>query len=72
MSSFIYFLIFTESALRPIQSYSRNVCMSVCVFVCVSVTPRKPRVPMDYRPLVEWHIANIGISLDVFEFSHFR
>ena len=29
-------LIFTESAPRPIQSSSRNVCVSVCVFsVCV-------------------------------------
>ena len=36
--------------------------------VCLSVTPQKPRFPMDYRPLVEGHIANIGISLDLFEF----
>ena len=26
---------------------------------------------MDYSPLVEWYIANIGISLDVLEFLRF-
>ena len=31
--------LFTESALRPIQSISRDVRTFVCVFVCVSVTP---------------------------------
>ena len=31
----------------------------------------KPRFPMDWRPLVEGYIANIGISLDVFEFWRF-
>ena len=30
----------------------------------------KPRFPMDQRPLVAGHIANFGISLDVFEFLH--
>ena len=29
---------------------------------------RKPRFPMDYRPLGKGHIANFGIFLDVFEF----
>ena len=28
----------------------------------------KPRFPMDKRPLVEGHIANFGISLDIFQF----
>ena len=32
----------------------------------------KPHLPMNYRPLVEWRIANFGIFLDVFEFLHFR
>ena len=27
---------------------------------------------MDWRPLVEGYIANFGISLDIFEFFHFR
>ena len=31
----------------------------------------KPRFPMDQRPLVEGHIANVGIPLDVFEFLQF-
>ena len=31
--------IFTESALRPIQSVSRDVRLCVCLFVCLSVTP---------------------------------
>ena len=31
----------------------------------------KPRFPMDQRPLVEGYIANVGISLDVFEFFRF-
>ena len=31
----------------------------------------KPSFPMDWRPLVEKYIANIGISLVVFEFLHF-
>ena len=31
----------------------------------------KPRFPLDERPLVERFIANIGISLDVFEFLRF-
>ena len=30
---------FTESALRPIQSISRDVRLFVCLCVCVSVTP---------------------------------
>ena len=30
-------LIFTESALRPIQSISRDVRLSVCLSVCLSV-----------------------------------
>ena len=32
---------------------------------------RKPRLPMDKRPLVEGRIANFGIFLDVFEFLCF-
>ena len=28
----------------------------------------KPCFPMDYRPLVKGYIANLGISLDIFEF----
>ena len=31
----------------------------------------KPRFPIDLRPLVKGYIANIGISLDVFEFARF-
>ena len=31
----------------------------------------KPRLLMDYRPLVEGRIANFGIFLDVFEFLQF-
>ena len=31
----------------------------------------KPRFPMDERPLIKAHIANFGISLDVFEFLDF-
>ena len=31
----------------------------------------KPRFPMDERPLVKGYIANLGISLDVFEFLRF-
>ena len=30
----------------------------------------KPRFEMDKRPLVEGYIANIGISLDLFEFLY--
>ena len=36
-----------------------------------SWSTRKPRFPMDKRPLVEGRIANFGIFLDVFEFLHF-
>ena len=36
-----------------------------------SWSTRKPRFPMDYRPLVEGSIANFGIFLDVFEFLRF-
>ena len=32
-----FLLIFTASALRPIQSTSRDVRLCVCVCVCVSV-----------------------------------
>ena len=31
------YVLFTESASRPIQSISCNVCMCVCLFVCLSV-----------------------------------
>ena len=45
------------------------------VFFCVLILPYKtwwkPRFPMDWRPLVEGYIANIGISLVVFEFLSF-
>ena len=33
----VVYIIFTESALRPIQSISRDVRMSLCLFVCLSV-----------------------------------
>ena len=46
-----------------------------CFFLLLLILPYKtcwkPRFPMDYRPLVEGYIANIGISLDVFEFLRF-
>ena len=41
------------------------------VFFLLILPCWKPRFPMDERPLVEGYIANIGISLDVFEFSRF-
>ena len=53
-----------------------SVC--VCPSVCLSVTLRKPRFLVDWRLLVEEHVANIGITLDFFldicffdDFSHF-
>ena len=47
--------LFTESAPRPILSISRNV--RGCVYV---VPSWKPRFPVDWKPLVEERIANIG------------
>ena len=47
--------------------------MCVCLSVCLSVGHTlETTLPEGLETLVEGHIANIGISLDVFEFSHFH
>ena len=40
--------------------------------VCVCVPSQKPLFPVDWRLLVEEHVANIGISQDVFGFLPFQ
>ena len=42
------------------------------LFFGYSWSTRKPRLPMDLRPLVEELIANFGIFLDVVEFLRFE
>ena len=54
--------IFTESALRPIQSVGRNVYLCVCVFVPSSRIQQRT----DWRLLVEECIAKIAKLRNVF------
>ena len=59
---FLYFYIFTEFALRPMQSTICDIgLLSVCVFV--SVPSRKTQFPVDWRILLfKGLIANIGLQ----------
>ena len=43
-------------------------CLSACLYVHIW----KPRFPVDWRFLVEEHIANIGINLDFLGFCRFN
>ena len=49
------------------QSNIRNVRMCVCL----SVTSRKPHLPVDWRPLVKGHIVNIDMPPHIFSLSFF-
>ena len=61
---------FTESAPRPIQSISCNVCD--LRYNCLSVNVWKPRLPVDWRLLVKKHITNMDIPLDILSFCCFN
>ena len=52
--------VFTESALRPIQSISRDVRIFVCLFVSLSVCPSHPRNHASRRIRDLW---SKGVSL---------
>ena len=58
-------VIFTGSAPRPIQYIS---CDVRDLYVFLSVHVWKPSFPVNWRPLREANIANIGIPLDVYKF----
>ena len=58
-----------------VWKWSKIAVQIIIIFFLLLILPYKtcwkPRFPMDERPLVEWDIANFGISLDVFEFFGF-
>ena len=60
-------ILFTESAPRLIQSISRDVWHTICLYKL-----GKTSFPVNWKLLVEGHIANIGILLDVFRFLTFQ
>ena len=53
-------IVFTESALRPIQSISRDVRLSVCLCVCLFVCGSHPRNHASRRIRDLW---SKGVSL---------
>ena len=43
-----------------------------CPSICLSVHVWKPHFPVDWKLLVEEHIAKIGIPLEVFKLLQFQ